>query len=252
MTFKDYFSRQSSDYAQYRPRYPRELFGYLASLCETCDRAWDCATGNGQAALELARLFSQVVATDGSVTQISQAQSHANITYQVALADQSGLADHSVNLVTVAQAAHWFDLGDFYTEVQRVVKPGGIVALWCYELMTISEAMDPLIHYFYRTVVDPYWPPERALVENHYRTLPFPFSEIAAPSFQMQTTWTLEQLYGYLFTWSASQNYLEATGQNPLNEVSDRFLAAWGDFHEPKSIHWPIHLRVGAVSPPGT
>lgn len=247
MTFKDYFSRQSSDYAQYRPRYPRELFEYLASLCQACDRAWDCATGNGQAALELAQLFTQVVATDGSPTQLSQASTHPRVTYRVALADQSGLADRSVDLVTVAQAAHWFPLDAFYTEVRRVVKPGGVVALWCYELMTVSEAVDPWVNYFYRTIVDPYWPPERTLVEHHYRTIPFPFPELDVPPFSMETHWTLEQLCGYLFTWSASQNYLEATGKNPLDEVGDRLLTAWGDPNESKPIHWPIHLRVGRI-----
>ncbi len=245
MSFKDYFSRQSSNYAQYRPRYPCELFEYLASLCQSCDRAWDCATGSGQAALELARFFPQVTATDGSATQIRQAPSHPHVAYQVALADRSGLADRSIDLVTVAQAAHWFSLDAFYAEVRRVVKPGGIVALWCYELMTVSEAVDPLINYFYRTVVDPYWPPERNLVENHYRTLLFPFSEIDAPTFLMETRWTLEQLCGYLLTWSASQNYLEATGNNPLDEVSDRLLHAWGNPDEAKPIYWPLHLRVG-------
>jgi ubiquinone/menaquinone biosynthesis C-methylase UbiE len=126
------------------------------------------------------------------------------------------LADRSVNLVTVAQAAHWFDFDRFYPEVKRVLKPGGVVALWAYGLNLVQDPeVNRLIHEFYAETVGPYWPPERRLVEEAYRTIPFPFEEIVAPTFSMEALWSLDDLLGYFSTWSATNRYIKERAHRP-------------------------------------
>lgn len=245
MTFKDYFSGHAGDYAAHRPTYPDALFTYLASCCDAHDLAWDCATGNGQSARQLAAYFQQVLATDGSQAQLDQAPADPQITYQVGLAEESGIAAGVADLVTVSQALHWFDRETFYREVQRVLKPGGVLAVWCYGLMQISAAVDAVILHLYRDVVGPYWPPERSLVEDQYRSLPFPFADLSPPDFQMQLHWTLPQLLGYLDTWSACRRYQAATGQRSLDQVQSELTTAWGDPTVPRQVIWPLGLRVG-------
>lgn len=244
MTFKDYFSGHAADYAKYRPRYPSELFEWLAQQCTRRDRGWDCATGNGQAAIALANHFDQVIATDASAEQIQQAPEHARVTYQVALAEDSRLATQSIDLVTVAQAAHWFNLTAFYQEVHRVLQPGGLLAIWCYGQPTLAAAkLDHHLNDYYSNILNDFWTPERRLVEAGYRSLDFPFAELATPTYRMQVQWTLPELMGYLFTWSATQRYIAAHGNNPLDELSDRMASDWeGDR---AAITWPITVRAG-------
>ena len=228
-TFKDHFSTSSDRYAAYRPAYPAALFEWLASQCGERDTAWDCATGSGQAALGLSPYFRQVVATDASAEQIRHAEGHANIDYRVAPAEASGLADHSIDLVTVAQAAHWFDLTRFYAEVMRVLKPGGIVVLWGYGRMVLPEKMDAPFQRFYAETVGPYWPPERALIDDAYRSLEFPFAEIQAPAFNIEVEWTLPRLMDYLSTWSAVKHYQAECGSNPLPQLKTELQPLWDD-----------------------
>ena len=244
MAFKDYFSRQATDYAVYRPRYPAALFAWLAQQCAHRDLAWDCAAGNGQAAIALASHFQHVIATDGSADQLRQAEKHPKVTYREALAEQSGLADNTLDLITVAQAAHWFELDQFYSEAKRVLKPGGMLTIWCYGLFTLnSPAIDRLLENFYSNTLEPFWPPERRIVEAGYRTLPFPFEELSAPSFSMHVAWTLPQLLGYLSTWSGTQNFIAAHRHNPLEDLAAQLAVVWeGDR---RHITWPIHLRSG-------
>ncbi len=179
--FKDHFSDQSGDYLRYRPSYPDALFAYLAEISPTRHLAWDCATGSGQAAQGLSAHFEKVIATDASAAQIDSAIPTANVHYRVASAESSGLPDHSVDLVTVAQALHWLDLERFYDEVRRVLKPGGLLAVWSYNLLRTDSAIDAQVDAFYSRTVGPYWPPERRWIENGYRDLPFPFPEMAPP-----------------------------------------------------------------------
>lgn len=247
MAFKDYFSQHSSDYARYRPRYPDALFVYLASLCPSHRQAWDCATGNGQAALSLTQCFRRVVATDASEAQLQQTTPHNQITYRVAPAEASGLRDRSCDLVIVAQALHWFDITQFYLEASRVLKPEGILAVWCYELMQISPEIDQQVSNYYRSVVGNYWPAERRLIEQRYQTLDFPFAEIDTPPFSMTATWSFNQLVGYLKTWSATQRFLNQHQQNPLDQIIPDLAMAWGDLEASYPVVWPIHLRVGRV-----
>ncbi|HTQ81570.1 MAG TPA: class I SAM-dependent methyltransferase, partial [Thermoanaerobaculia bacterium] len=182
MTFKDHFSGHAASYAAHRPGYPPELFAYVTSLTAGKDLAWDCATGNGQAAVALAETFDQVIATDASPQQLAHAPAHPRIEYRVATAEDSGLAPASIDLLTVAQAVHWFDFDRFYAEARRVLRPGGAIALWTYNLLR-HPALNELIDHLSQKIVGAYWPPERRWVDEDYRNLPFPFPELPSPAF---------------------------------------------------------------------
>ena len=244
-TFKDHFSSASDRYAAYRPDYRAALFAWLAGLCTERDTAWDCATGSGQAALGLAPHFRHVVATDASAEQIRHIQSHPAIDYRVAPAEASGLADRSIDLVTVAQAAHWFDLPHFYAEAMRVLKPGGLIALWGYGRMVLPGKMDAPFQRFYAETVGPYWPPERALIDDAYRSLDFPFAEIEAPAFHIEVEWTLPRLMDYLSTWSAVKRFQATQEHNPLPALMAELQPGWGNPETARKLQWPLFLRVG-------
>lgn len=245
--FKDHFSTRSPDYAAHRPSYPAALFDALAALTREHELVWDCATGNGQAARGLAAHYAWVVATDASGAQIGAAPPHPGIEFRVAPAEASGLPDHCADLVTVAQAAHWFDLLAFYAEVRRVLKPGGVLAIWCYERLTIEPALDEIVEDFYGGLLGPYWPPERRHVEAGYRDLPFPFAELPAPELGMEANWSLDRLLGYFSTWSALKAYRQAVGEDPLPALRDSLSAAWISLASAKTIKWPLSMRLGRV-----
>jgi len=244
--FHDHFSGVANRYASFRPHYPPELFDYLAALAPRESLVWDCACGNGQATLDLANRFTRLVATDASREQIGAAKPHPKIDYRTAPADQSGLPDNSVGLITVAQALHWFDLERFYAEARRVLQPDGVLAVWAYGInMVENEAINQLVQDFYGNVVGPFWPPERKLVEEGYRTIPFPFTEIMPPAFRMEAWWTLEQLLGYFSTWSATNRFIKTTGRNPLEPLSAKLSQVWGDANLQRLVVWPLSVRVG-------
>ncbi len=242
-TFKDLFSRQSSDYAKFRPNYPPELFQFLSTLNADRKTAWDCGTGNGQAAKELANYYRQVVATDPSEKQLDEAAKKSNIEYRVATAENSGLPDKSVDLITVAQAFHWFNQEQFYQEVERVLRKDGVLAVWCYGLAKINPKADALVLKIYEDVLGPYWEKERRLVDEGYSKVKFPFEELVVPKFRMQKAWNLDHFVGYLQTWSSVQTYLKKNNKNPLEEFADDFIKAWGlkDVHV---VTWNLALRV--------
>ena len=245
--FKDHFSNQSNEYAKYRPGYPDALFDWLASLVPETKLAWDVGTGSGQAALGLARHFLHVVASDAAEAQLRKAPAHERITYKVMPAEQSDLQAGSADLVTVAQALHWFDFDRFYAEVRRVLAPGGVIAAWTYGLNRVGPEIDRVVRRYYLEVVGPYWPPEREHVDKSYRTIPFPFDEIEPPAFRMRQQWRLHDLLGYLGTWSASKRYAEARGTDPTEEIRPVLEQLWtGD--EERSVEWPVHMRVGRIS----
>lgn len=247
MTFKDLFSAQSSAYAKFRPHYPGALFDYLATLTPALNAAWDVGTGNGQAAVALADHYSRVFATEPSEKQLSQAEPHPKVIYSQAPAEHSGLADSSVNLITVAQAFHWFHQEDFFREVRRVAEPGAVLAVWCYEITTVDAAVDPVMLRLYNEILGPYWDERRRLVEEGYRNEKFPFNELQPPPFAMQVEWDMTQFAGYLGTWSAVQKYLEAKGENPLAQIENEVRAAWGEPGEKKLVSWPLSLRIFQV-----
>jgi SAM-dependent methyltransferase len=247
VSFKDHFSGHAGDYAQYRPGYPDGLFAHLASLAPTRDLAWDAGTGSGQAAVGLAAYFARVFATDASAQQVERAQPHERVTYAAEPAERTSLADGLVDLVTVAQALHWFDLDRFYNEVRRVLKPRGVLAAWCYGLNRIAADIDPVVAHFYEDIVGPYWPPERRLIEERYATLPFPFEELTAPEMAMTTDWNLDEFLGYLATWSAVQRYRKEMGDDPLPALRARLLPVWGEAAQRRTVSWPVYLRIGRV-----
>ena len=246
MTFQDHFSRQAQGYTQFRPRYPRELFQYLGSLVARRQRVWDCGCGNGQAAAGLAEMFDEVIATDPSARQIAEAEPMARVTYLVATAEDCPLESQSVDLITVAQALHWFDLPRFYAEVRRVGRSASVLAAWCYGLATISPRVDRVIEHLYEDVLGPYWPPERKLIEQRYANLPFPFEELPAPPMAIVTQWNLPDLTGYLETWSSVQRYIRRQGADPLDLVKANLAAAWGEAST-QAIRWPLYMRVGRI-----
>ncbi|ANM31815.1 SAM-dependent methyltransferase [Acidobacteria bacterium Mor1] len=247
-TFKDHFSTQSADYARFRPSYPEELYAWLAGQAPGRNLAWDVATGSGQAARGLAPFFERVYASDASAEQINNAVAHHNVEYAVGSCDTSGLAEGSVDLVSVAQALHWFDREVFFEEVRRVSAPGGLVAAWCYGHLTVDSALDPLLLHFYEGVVGPYWPPERVLIEQGYRTLEFAFDEIETPPFAIRRSWNLDQLTGYLGTWSAVQRYRADRGEDPIPVLRRELELRWGDAAAEREIRWPLSLRAGRVA----
>ncbi|MDR2239371.1 MAG: class I SAM-dependent methyltransferase [Zoogloeaceae bacterium] len=244
-SFKDHFSRQAPDYARYRPNYPAGLFAWLAEIAPARAVVWDCGTGSGQAAVGLAAHFERVIATDPSRTQLAHAEPHPRVDYRLAPAEDSRLDAASVDLVTVAQAIHWFDLDKFYAEAKRVLKPGGVIAAWTYTLLDVEAGLDELLLDLYKNVVGPYWPLERWMVDDRYRSLPFPFEPITAPAFEIRTEWSRDDLIGYLGTWSATQAYVKAKGVDPLPDLARRMAPLWPDPATIKTLRWPLHLRVG-------
>jgi SAM-dependent methyltransferase len=242
--FKDHFSGHAADYARFRPQYPDELFRYLAGVAPSQRLAWDCATGNGQAAVALAGTFERVVATDASAEQIANATPHPKVEYRVAPAEASEIEANTVDLISVAQALHWFDLDRFYAETRRVLNERGVIAVWAYDILEITPAIDAVVNHYYDVVVGAYWPPERVLVEK-FGELPFPFEEIAAPQFEMRSEWTLQHLVGYLGTWSATQRFVAANQRDPLETIEGELRSAWSDPDQLRNVSWPLTLRVG-------
>lgn len=244
--FADHFAAVSGAYADFRPSYPPALFDWLAGIVPGKSLAWDCACGSGQASLDLAERFERVVATDASGKQLAGAKPHPHITYRQAPAEASGLADQSVDLITVAQALHWFDLSRFYAEARRVLKPGGVLAVWSYGIQTVEgDAVNALVQRFYRETVGAYWPPERRLVEEGYRTLDFPFAEFAAPPFEMSVQWPMAQLLGYFSSWSATGRYAAEQGENPVAGLAEEMAGVWGSPESVRTVTWPLAVRVG-------
>lgn len=243
--FADHFSRDPASYARFRPGYPPALFGWLASLPERRERAWDCATGNGQAALPLAAHFGEVFATDGSLGQVRSARGGARVRYAVALGEAAPLRSRSVDLVTVAQALHWLEPSRFLPEAGRVLRPGGALAVWSYGVLELDEPVGTIVHRFYSETVGPYWPAERALVEDGYRAAWLPIEEVTPPPFAMESDLPLEGLTGYIRTWSAVGRFTRAHGADPVLELTETLRPLWGDPGNTWRVRWPLAIRAG-------
>ena len=243
---KDNFTARSELYKKFRPVYPDELYNFLMGLVATKNTAWDCGTGNGQLALGLAKYFKEVYATDISEKQISNAVKENNIFYKVESAERTSFPDNFFDLITVAQAIHWFNFDAFYREVKRTIKTGGVLAVTGYGLVRIDEQTDKIINKFYCEVIGCYWNKERKYVDENYQTIPFPFKEIKTPSLINTFQWTFEQLTGYLQTWSAVQHFIKANNKDPVEIIYEELKNAWGN--DPiKTIRFPILLRVAKL-----
>ena len=242
-SFNDHFSLHAADYKTYRPHYPEALFEYLASLTTQHQLAWDCATGSGQAADALSKYYQRVIATDASKQQIANNISHPNIDYQVMHAEQTEISNASVDLITVAQALHWFDISRFLEEAHRVLKPDGVMAIWSYNLLSIEPPIDNIINNLYMNVLGEYWPFERRMVEHAYTDVVFPYGVERLSTFNMQAQWTLPQLMGYLGTWSAVKAYQQSQHKNPLADIGYQLKKMWPE-NESKQVSWPLTLII--------
>ena len=248
MAFRDHFSGVAADYARYRPDYPSALFDWLAEVAPRREVVWDCACGSGQATVHLAPFFAIVVATDVSLTQLSNRPALDGPVFTAAAAEDAPLADHSIDLVTVGQALHWFDLDAFFAEVRRVLVPGGIVAVWTYGL---PEVDDPEIGTVIRAFIDdtlgPWWPPEVAHVLDGYAAFEIPFAELVPPRMEMEVRWPLPRFLAFVRTWSGVGRYREMRGEDPVEELAASLLPLWGSPDRCRSIRWWLKIRAGGV-----
>jgi ubiquinone/menaquinone biosynthesis C-methylase UbiE len=242
----DHFSGIAKAYAAFRPRYPRELFDYLASIATNHHRAWDCGAGSGQATLDLAERFDEVIATDISAEQIARAPTRDNVRWLVAPAESVPIEPTSVDLTTVAQALHWFDHDRFYAEVRRVSAPGAAIAAWTYAPPRMDAEVGAALRRLAYETVGAYWPSERQYVETEYRTIPFPFERIESPRLSIREEWTVEQLAGYARSWSSTARYVAARGDDPVVAFEQELRGVWGT-SERRTITWPLILLAGRV-----
>jgi SAM-dependent methyltransferase len=241
------FATEAAQYAHLRPTYPDELFNFLSTTVASREVAWDCATGNGQAATHLARYFERVIATDESAEMIAQAPRDLRIEYRVAEAEDSGIEAHSVDLVTVASAIHWFDLSKFYMEVRRVVKPGRVIAVWTYYTPVFGNDIDAIIKRLAHDVLKDYWDERLHYVVDAFHDLPFPFEPIEAPSFRTDMRWNMEDLLSYFETWSSSVKYRQDKGAHPTDLIRSDLARVWGDPEQKQDLHFPLYMRSGRV-----
>ena len=250
MTNAALFSTVAREYANFRPGYPPELFAWLARTCERRERAWDCGCGSGQASTALAGHFAQVHATDVSPEQIAAAKPHPRVSYAVAPAEHSGLEAESIDLATVAQALHWFDVDAFHVEAHRVMRSGAVLAIWTYPRpVFVDPALDRVFLDFYVDTVGPYWPPERRHVEANYTTLPpapeaLGFQELIHPDFGLDLDWSREQVLGYVGSWSATARYRKQKGTDPVPLLSDSLRPVWPGQAATAALRMPLGLRV--------
>ncbi|MDH0896775.1 MULTISPECIES: class I SAM-dependent methyltransferase [unclassified Pseudomonas] len=244
------FGNRAGAYASFRPQYPDTLFDWLAANSPGQDRALDIACGNGQASRPLLKHFRQVLACDASPEQLRAAPDLQGIDCFASDATEQPLADASLDLIIVAQALHWFATPAFFAETSRLLRPGGLFCAWCYSLLSIDEALDAVIGDFYRNTLDGYWPSGRASVDAGYQDIQPPFARIEVPAFAIEQEWDLEQLLGYLGTWSAVQKLEQASGRDPLPELLPRLRQAWGDGQRKRFVRWPLHFLAGFPTPP--
>lgn len=241
------FSPFAEEYARFRPSYPAALFEFLASLVERHSLAWDCATGNGQAAVSLADHFRRVVATDVSAEQIRRAKAHPCVEYRVAPAEASGLETDSVDLVAVAAALHWFDLEAFYGEVRRVLRPRGILAVWTYHAAIIDGPLGEVIGPLYWDLLRDYFAAGARLVDDRYEDLSLPGEPLEVPEFRMAADWTLDQFHGYVSSWSGTQRYMQERGEDPFERIAGEAARLWENPQSARPIQWPLILRVSRL-----
>ncbi len=246
--FKDHFSSHAAAYAAYRPAYPPALAAWLGTVAPAPKTALDVGCGSGQLSLQLAEHFDRVIATDPSAQQIASATPHPRVDYRVAPAEASDLPDGSVDLITAAQAAHWFDLPAFFAETKRLLRPDGIVTLITYAGMEPQGEIEAIVERFRVETLAEHWPPERALVENDYRDIHLPFARVAAPAFSIEVRWPLAALIGYLDTWSAVRSLERSTGRAPFDAVAADLARAWGDPAAIRTIRWPLTILAGRHS----
>ena len=242
--FKDHFSDKPGDYSVYRPGYPEEMFAWLSTLTKQHELAWDCGTGNGQAAVTLSNYYTTVIGTDASKNQINNAIPNNGVTYRVGRAENTAFKNNSIDLITVAQALHWFDIENFTEEVNRVLKPGGILSAWTYAVFDVTPDINKVIDQLYSTTISSYWAPERKHIEEGYKSIEIPLYEVFSPDFKMITNWNFSQFTGYLRTWSAVKRYTFDKGKNPVDKIQNELLNLWGPAQRKINIEWPLSILI--------
>jgi SAM-dependent methyltransferase len=244
-SFPDHFSAVAAEYANARPEYPGALYDWIAAIAPADCLLWEAGCGSGQATRGLAQRFYRVHATDPSAAQVAQARGPASATFAVEPGERCSLPDASADAVCVAQALHWFDRPAFFAECARLLKPGGVLVAWGYQDIEVPEAIaaanDAL-----QDAIRPYWPPQRALIDEAYAGFDWPFPAIRAPEFELRAQWTLPRLLGYFSSYSATQRYREAhAGMDPVAAQAPAFAGAWGDPETVREVRWPmfVHAR---------
>lgn len=238
------YSGVASEYARIRPGYPPELFKHLASLVERRELALDCATGNGQAAVGLADHFERVVAIDSSPDQLEHATAHPRIEYHQRRSEETGLPDGSADLVTAAAAVHWFDLDAFFGEVRRVLRPGGVLAVWTYHVAHVEPPFDSVLRDLYEKVLKPHFPPGAHLVDEKYKTLELPGDPLPTARFMASADLDLHGMITFIMTWSGTQRYIAACGESPVPLVTGKLRRLWaGHAMATQTVRWPIYLK---------
>jgi hypothetical protein len=248
MSFTDLFSEKADLYASARPRYPGSLFAYIASLAPSRDRAWDCGTGSGQAAISLGEHFSEVLASDPSRDQIDHAAAAANVQYSVQRAERTDFPSQHFDAICVAQALHWFDLESFFAEVDRLAKARAVFAAWGYSWPNIAPSFDTAFKATFRDIIEPYWAPQNQMLWNGYSDVPFPFPRLSTPEFQISVRWTFDQFISYVATWSATRKCIAETGTDFLADAESSLRPLWGDPAIAREISMPLCVWMGHIS----
>lgn len=244
---KDNFSGNSDQYALFRPEYPPILVEYICGLVRDPKTAWDCGTGNGQLAKLLSGKFSKVIATDLSQDQIKNAFQAKNIEYHTQTAESADFGVQKFDLITVAQAIHWFDFEKFFDVVRKHAHQETIFAVIGYGRVKINPEIDSILDKFYFEVIGSYWDKERRYVDDEYKSIPFPFDEINAPAFTIDLEWNIHHFEGYINTWSAVKHFVKANGYNPVEGLIGEIRDFWKP-NEVKQVCFPILLRIGKVT----
>lgn len=244
--FAHLFSGHATTYAAYRPTYPKALYDWLTQLAPGRDQAWDVGTGNGQVAVALAERFARVTVTDPSVAQLGAATAHPRVTYREATYD-SGLRDGAAQLVTVGQALHWFDLDAFFSELRRVLAPGGVFAAFAYVHSSVTPVVDAVTRQYHDVTCAKHWAPEHHLIRAGYRSMSLPIVEVEAPPLEIRAPMSVEQYLGFHRSWSATQRLLAAGGEAAVLAYERAVVAAWGDAPT-RDVVWPMFVRAGTLA----
>ncbi|AGP31953.1 class I SAM-dependent methyltransferase [Corynebacterium terpenotabidum] len=238
-----------AEYAMYRPSYPTQVSSYLAELAPSTGTAVDVGCGTGQLSAQLADCFDRVLAFDPSASQIAAATPKPNVTYEVGTAERLPVADHTVDLVTAAQSAHWFNLPEFYAEARRIAVPGALIALVSYGVLRIFDAdLQECFGRFYYDEIGPFWEPERRHVDEGYRTIEFPFEELDAPELSIDRDLDADGFLGYISTWSAVRKAEEEGRADLFQNFCSDIVRIWGDNGRPRQVSWPVTVRVGRLA----
>ena len=243
---KDNFSKQSETYKKFRPEYPEELYKVILTHSKNRESCWDCGTGNGQVAKELSKNFKNVFATDISENQLKLAYKKPNISYSISRAEKTPFNDNQFDIITVAQAIHWFHFNSFYKEAKRVGKPNSKIFVIGYGLLKINPRIDKIITKFYTEIIGAYWDKERRHIDNKYNSIEFGFEEIPAPkNLEMALEWDMQQLIGYLNSWSSVQKYIVKNGSNPVDLIKKELLELADN--KTLNVSFPIFMKIGII-----